>query len=220
MGKPIINILTRTSNRPNGFEINYNSVHGQTYENINHIVAYDNEDDLEYIKNYDNIDVIKIDRQNLIDNDTCENPMTGKYSPHNLYFNEMIKNVKDGWVVYLDDDDTFTHTRVIEQIVKEINQADDNTLIMWKFKLGDSLILPKEISDERPPKINNIGGSCIAFHTKHKEYAIWDSWKCGDFRVINNLYNNLPTHRFINKVYVDAPIPGSGNKIDISPQYD
>jgi len=215
MDKPVINILTRTSNRPNGFDINYKSVHGQTYDNIKHIVAYDNDSDLEYINNYDNLTVVKIDRQNLIDNDTFVDPKTGKYSPHNMYFNEMIKEVEDGWVIYLDDDDTFVHSMVIQQIVKEINKVDNDTLLVWKFKLGTSLILPKAFSDEYPPRIGGIGGSCMAFHIKHKDLAEWDSWKCSDFRVIDRLYKGIPKHKFINKLYVNAPIPGSGNKIDL-----
>jgi len=215
MDKPVINILTRTSNRPNGFDINYQSIHGQTYDNIKHIVAYDNDSDLEYIKNCGDITTIKIDRQGLIDNDQFINPNTGKYSPHNMYFNEMIKEVDEGWIIYLDDDDTFTHSMVIQQIVKEINNADDDTLFVWKFKLGTSLILPKTFSDEQPPRLGGIGGSCMGFHIKHKDLAIWDSWKCSDFRVIDRLYKGIPNHKFINKLYVNAPVPGSGNKVDL-----
>ena len=215
MQNPLINILTRTSNRPNGFKRNYDSVHNQTYKNIRHIVSYDNDLDLSYLNLYDNIDLIKINRDELINNDNCVNPNTGKYSPHNLYFNHMVKNISDGWVIYLDDDDTFAHPMVIEQIVNEINKIDEDTLIIWRFKLGTSLLLPMELSDEIPPSIGKIGGSCIAFNIKYKDYAVWDSWKCSDFRVIDRLFKNIPKYVFIKKTYVLAPIPGSGDKIDL-----
>ena len=55
-----LNILTRTSNRPNGFKRCYNSIKNQTYKKINHIVSCDNEKDLNYLNNYDDIEVIKI----------------------------------------------------------------------------------------------------------------------------------------------------------------
>lgn len=215
MDKPLINILTRTSNRPVGFSINYESISTQTYDNINHIVGYDNDSDLEYLNGYDNILKVKIDRDELIKNDTSVNPNTGKYSPHNLYLNELIKHVESGWIIYLDDDDRFMHNRVIEQIVKEINKVDDDTLLVWRFKLGDRLILPIEFGPDNPPTIGRIGGSCMTFHSKYSNTVKWDSWKCSDYRVIEKLYQNIPNHIFIKKTYVYAPVPGSGNKKDL-----
>lgn len=114
MKKPLINILTRTSNRPIGFDINVKSVKEQTYDNINHIIGYDNDEDLNYINKYDGLIKVKVDRESLISADTSPNPMTGKYSPHNLYFNEMMKIVTDGWIIYYDDDDKLAHPMVIE----------------------------------------------------------------------------------------------------------
>jgi hypothetical protein len=215
MNNPTINILTRTSNRPNGFEVTYNSVHNQTYKNIKHIVSYDSDDDLSYLDKYDNIELVEIDKYQLINDDNSISPNTGKYSPHNLYFNEMIKHVNDGWVIYLDDDDKFIDNLVIDKIVNTINDNDDDTLIVWQFKLGNDLILPKDISKDIPPVICGIGGGAIAFNCKYSNDAVWDSWKCSDFRVIDKLYHKIPNVKFIKEVLVLAPIPGSGDRIDI-----
>jgi glycosyltransferase involved in cell wall biosynthesis len=215
MNNPLINILTRTSNRPNGFDITYHSVKNQTYKNIKHIVSYDDDNDLSYLGNYGDIELVKIDKMGLINNDNSVSPNTGKYSPHNLYFNEMVKYIDSGWIIYLDDDDEFTDETVIEKIVNVINENDEDTLIFWQFKLGENWILPKDISKNIPPVIGNIGGSTIAFNIKYKDIAIWDSWKCSDFRVIDKLYRSVPKIKFIKDVLVLAPIPGSGNKIDI-----
>jgi hypothetical protein len=215
MNNPVINILTRTSNRPNGFSVTYDSIHNQTYKNIKHIVSYDNDTDLQYLANYNDIKLVKIDKFGLINSDNSPNPNTGKYSPHNLYFNEMVKYVDNGWVIYLDDDDKFTDDTVIEKIADLINSNDDDTLIVWQFKLGDNWVLPNDISKEIPPVIGGIGGSTIAFNIKYSNDAIWDSWKCSDFRVINSLYHKIPKIKFIKEVLVLAPIPGSGNRIDI-----
>jgi glycosyltransferase involved in cell wall biosynthesis len=215
MDKPLINILTRTSNRPNGFDNTVKCVKNQTYDNIKHIISYDNDNDLTYLKKYDDLSLVKINRDDLIKNDKYRNPNTGKYSPHNMYFNEMIKHVDEGWVIYLDDDDTLAHTKVIEEIVNVINKHDEDTLIFWKFKLGDNLVLPRKLDKSNPPSIGGIGGSCMTFNIKYKHLSEWDSWKCGDFRVIRKLYNGIANNIFINKVNVLAPIPGSGNKKDI-----
>ena len=215
MSQPLINILTRTSNRPNGFNITYNSIKNQTYKNIKHIVSYDNNDDLSYINRYDNLTLVKVDKDRLISEDNSPNPRTGKYSPHNLYFNEMVKFVDSGWVMYLDDDDKFVDNHCLEKIVNMINQSDEDTLIFWQFKLGNNLILPKNIDDKNPPKLYNIGGGSIVFNSKYKEHSKWDSWKCSDFRVIDNLYNNIPKNKFIKEVLILAPKPGSGDRVDI-----
>ena len=45
----LINILTRTSNRPIGFYNCHQSVIKQTYKNIKHFVTYENDSDLKYI---------------------------------------------------------------------------------------------------------------------------------------------------------------------------
>ena len=215
MQKPLINILTRTSNRPNGFDITYNSVLNQTYKNVRHIVSYDNDEDLDYIGEYGGLDLIKIDKNKLIREDNSPNPKTGKYSPHNLYFNEMIKMVDEGWVIYLDDDDRFVDDYCLEKIVNVINESDEDTLVFWQFKLGSNLILPPIIDDNNPPQLYKIGGGSVSFNVKQKKYAKWDAWKCSDYRVLKNLYQNVNNVKFINEVLILAPKPGSGNKVDI-----
>jgi len=49
----LINILTRTSGRPNGFNKCRKSIENQTYIQIKHLVSYDDNNDLHYLKKYD-----------------------------------------------------------------------------------------------------------------------------------------------------------------------
>ena len=49
----IINILTRTSKRPIGFDNCYKSIINQTYKSIKHIVSYEDNKDLQYLNKYD-----------------------------------------------------------------------------------------------------------------------------------------------------------------------
>jgi glycosyltransferase involved in cell wall biosynthesis len=186
----------------------------QTYKNINHIVCTDNESDQEYVRKHGRNPIL-IDRISLIDNDKSVNPNTGKYSPHNLYFNEAQKHVKDGWVMYLDDDDVLMHTNAIEEFVIAIEKANPLTLIFWQMKfLGKPT--PGIVNEKNPPRLGTLGTSCFGFHSKHLEHVIWDGWKCGDFRVIEKLYNKLPYNVFIPEVLVYVPEPGSGLKKDIN----
>jgi len=53
MKNPLINILVRTSNRPNFFAKCYQSIREQTYKNIRLIVSYDDEFTKEYTSGYE-----------------------------------------------------------------------------------------------------------------------------------------------------------------------
>lgn len=215
MQEPLINILTRTSNRPNGFKINVENIKNQSYKNINHIVCTDDVNSINYIKENGVENFIFLDRDEIIKNDNSPNPNTGVYSPHNLYFNEMIKHVKEGWVIYLDDDDRFTTNNVVSEIVDIINDNDEDTLIYWRMVYSNGRYLPVNMGNNFIPRIGGIGGSCFTFNVKYKNLSTWDSWKCGDFRVIQKLHNKIPNKVLINKNFIYVPLQGMGRKIDI-----
>lgn len=212
MHKPLINILTRTSNRPNFFNRNVNSVNSQTYKNIRHIVSYDNDDDLEYINKHNNLTLVKIDKDKLIREDNSPNPNTGKYSPHNLYFNEMLKVVEEGWVIFLDDDDLFYDENSLEIIVNNI--LNDDTMVIWQMNFINGLILPPTDELKGKPKLGKIGSPCFSFNIKQLGDIKWDGWKCGDFRFIEKIYNKTDKKITIPKILIEINNIGSGNKND------
>jgi hypothetical protein len=215
MGQPLINILTRTSNRPNGFRKNRESILGQTYKNINHIVCTDDKDSIGYIEENGVTDYLLVNREELIQNDKSIDPKTGRYSPHNLYFNEMIKKVELGWVIYLDDDDRFVDNTSVEQIVNLINKSDEDTIIYWRMVYGNGHFLPLDMSNNQKPKIGGIGSPCFTFNVKYNEKIKWDGWKCGDFRVIETLHKIIPKKVWYPKNLVFIPSAGFGDRKDI-----
>jgi hypothetical protein len=213
MHKPLINILTRTSNRPNFFNRNVDSVNSQTYKNIRHIVSYDNDDDLEYINKHDNLTLVKIDKNKLIQEDDSPNPNTGKYSPHNLYFNEMLKIVEEGWVIFLDDDNIFNNDNSLKDISKYM--LNDDELIIWQINFINKLVLPPTEYLYNPPKLGLIDSACFSFNIKNLGDIKWDGWKCGDFRFISHIYNKVTNKIIIPKLFIDIDNIGSGNKNDL-----
>jgi len=56
---PLINIITRVS-RKNFFRRCYNSIHSQTYKNINHVCTYESDDIYEYLKQFDNLNTLRV----------------------------------------------------------------------------------------------------------------------------------------------------------------
>lgn len=90
----LINILIRTSNRPELFRRALKSITDQSYPNIRIIICYDNQEAIKYIPSglesfY--IPEINIDR--------------GQPYYYDAYCNLLKERVTDGWFMFLDDDD-------------------------------------------------------------------------------------------------------------------
>lgn len=212
---PLINIITRTSNRPNGFRKNIESIRSQTYENINHIICTDDEDSISYIEELGVKNYHKLEKRKSV---KFKMSMGGKkfpHAPYNLYFNEMHKLISDGWIIYLDDDDVFYSEESVSKVVEVINDVDDDTMIFFKMMYSNGQELPEIVNASNPPKLYEIGGSCFTFHSKYLNLATWDTWKCSDFRVINKLYNSIPKYFWFPEKIVYVPSIGLGQKKDI-----
>ena len=213
MNNPLINILTRTSNRPNAFYLNKSTVRSQSYKNIRHIVSVDDEFTEAYVKTYSDVDYITINKNSIINDDNSINPNTGKYSPHNLYFNPLMCEVKEGWIMILDDDDRFSNGNSLETIVNSIK--DEDTMVIWQMRFPNGMALPPTNLINEPPKLGTIGSPCILFHSKYLGDTKWDGWKCGDFRFINSIYNKVPNKVTIPEMLVTIGQIGDGNRSDL-----
>ena len=216
MQEPLINILTRTSNRPKGYKICENSINSQSYNNINHIVSYDNDKDLKYLDKCEN--KVKINRSEIIKNDTSKNPNNPNFwfSPHNLYCNKLLDEVKEGWVMFLDDDDMLYDKSVIEKIVNNI--VDEDTILIWKMRYPDGRYLPDNHSFKTETiRLGGIGSPCFLFHSKYKNESYWDAYKCGDYRFLEKLYKKIPNKKWINEIFIQLNNNGGfGKKKDIN----
>lgn len=197
--KVLINILTRTSNRPIGFNNCRQSIVRQTYKNIKHLVSYENKSDLTYL-DFNNLSKVKVEKYEGHKKTNTEGHL---HAPYNLYCNAMLDNVNNGWVLFLDDDDHLLHKKVIKEIVSQINKADNDTLFIWQMRYPNGKLLPAEKHfKEKNIEFEKIGSPCFLFHSKYKNLAQWDEWKASDYRVIKRLYEEIPKNKWIEKVYV------------------
>lgn len=213
----LINIITRTSNRPNGFDRNYHSIKNQTYKNINHIVIYDNHTDFEkYLFKYDGIVTTWVDRDKL-KNDYMGPFLMNKFfwpSYHNLYMNPTLKTIDNGWIIFLDDDDYLFDKNSIQKIVDNIQ--DEDTLHIWKMLSTANITIPKEKAFKlKKIELGNIGNNCFTFHSKWSKEIQWDAYKCADFRFLINLSKIIPNQKWIDEILVVVPKAGYGKKIDL-----
>ena len=201
---PKINILTRTSGRPNCFKRCVDSIKSQTYKNINHIVGADDDESYEYAsKLCDN--VIKLEKG-------VKNPDYGvAHAPYNLYINKLLSEVEDGYIVFLDDDDIYTSPNVLSKIA---NYLTEDRLLAWKTKLPYGIV-PQDWAFNAPFLIpTQICSIAYAFHSKHKWAAQWDHVKEADFRCAQRL-SRLIGVMWLDEVLSEVPSVGLGEREDI-----
>ena len=200
--KVLLNILTRTSNRPNGFNLCRASIENQTYKNIRHIVSYDQEKDRSYLSSMDPNDIIKVVP---LPNEPQNEPLTGsyKFAPYNLYCNELMDEVEEGWIFFLDDDDMLLHDKVVEEMVEVIKKVGKNTLLIWQMRYPDGKLLPPDdLMKRQTIKMTQIGAPCVGFHSKNKNNVRWDCWKAGDFRFIQALFRTIKRKHWIASPFI------------------
>lgn len=193
-GYPKITVLTRTSERPNYFEVCLKSIRSQTYPNMAHIVSVDTDATERYVKaagcRY--IRLEKTPVKQLED------------APYNLYLNALLDEVSDGWILILDDDDHFISKTVLSEIALRIRSTDD--FIRWRIRNESGRIIPSDKNFQNIPQAGDIAMNSFMFHSKWKDTIRFDNKKRGDYRFSYQLY--MANSR---KVYYDKILVQLGN---------
>ena len=138
--------------------------------------------------------------------------------PYNLYLIRAEKKVKDGWVMYLDDDDEFYNETSIERIINELVDEDCLYFIRAKY---DNEIIPKDIVLDHVIRLNQppalgvgFNSSTVIFHSKYLEYTAWDEWSGADWKTIQSLFYTIPKRKLIDEIVVKINGSGGG-EVDI-----
>lgn len=188
----MISILTRT-HREKYFKVLQQSVESQTCKDYNWIVG----SDLEECTYYPN--VIKLVKPIA---EVHNIPQGMYYAPWNHYLDIMQETVTGGWIMYLDDDDTFTNEKSLKRIVNAC--TDENELVIWKVQILPNWIVPSN-SFGKFVKAGDISGIGFAFHSKHLPVE-WGYLSYGDFRVATQLINKGLKPRWIDMVLTKTQI--------------
>lgn len=186
-----INILIRTSNRPEYCKKCIESILEQHYNNYQIIICYDKVESLDYLDDY---------KENYkIQYFYVEVESKEKYK-FNLYCNILMDKVEEGWIMFLDDDDKLTHNKVLPMLNENIESED--CLYIWKFLRPDKIIYPKNINHI---KLGDIDTTCVCFHCEHKDKSRWPDKQYGDFSFFNGLIKNYSfTKKFINNIFTQT----------------
>ena len=185
----LINILTRTGNRPNYYKTLKDSIQLQSYEKIRHIKSNDNVN-CSYLTN--ETDVISV----------TPNKSSGPVF-YNLYLNDLAKQVTEGWVMILDDDSKLIDASFIEKLAKLCETHSKDEIIIYKAKIYKDRILPKDTYFKKKMfKYCDIDMACFCAH-----YSVFSEFKfqskvCGDYNFLDSIRNSKK-YKFS---YVDLPI--------------
>ena len=139
--------------------------------------------------------------------------------PYNLYFIRAEKKIREGWVIYLDDDDQLYKDTALEELAR--NLVDEDTLYFFRVSKGDELaLLPHGYAVEhsavpnskQPPALGVcFSSSTQTFHSKYLEYTAWDEWSGSDWKTVQSLWYTIPKHDLVNKPIIKVtPVQGYG----------
>ena len=184
----LLNILIRNTYRPTFFKKCIESILSQTYVNYKIIMCYDDDNCLEYLNDYINHEKIEIFKATEVDKS-----QTGFY---NLYCNELLTKVKDGWIMFLDDDDMLTNDNSLAIIIDNITNIDD--FLIWKVQLGKIIVYPPNINDI---KIRDITTCGICFHSKNKHLSHWESKLGSDWIYFSKLLETI--YKKDKRIFID-----------------
>lgn len=219
----IVYILTRTSNRPVGFNRVYTSVKSKKYNNIKHIVSIDDNETRTYVNTYHDVGKVEVDKEKLLEIDESidpnignQYPMSFKKSPYNLYCNELLNSITEpGWIVFLDDDNYFSDSTAVSKIMS-IPNLTPSTCITWRVRFPSGAVIPAKGTLSKGPALCNIDTGCFAFHSSILSVDIrWDSWKCSDYRFISSVHTRCDDHKYIDDTLVIIGQIGDGQQLDI-----
>lgn len=214
--KPLVNILTRTSGRPKYFEKCIESIRNQTYPNINHLISVDDDESEEYVKKHTD-NYIRVER--FKGNIPTVDPETKvrRAAPYNLYLNELRKEVKEGWIMFLDDDDIFLEDTAIEEMMTAATSDDD--LLIWKVRFPNGIIPPHKLFEKHMIALNHFSMIGFMYNKKHDNKAKFDYFSGGDFFFISQLAPKMPQSVWIDRVYTGIQrknhMGGFGKKDDM-----
>ncbi len=187
--KPIIYILTRTSNREYLFKECCDSINKQSFVNVRHIVTYDNNQTYQYVKKYNHL-------YKMIDLTLYKSKLHPNQYIDHLY--TAIHENEPGWIIVLDDDDKFMNEHALYHIEKLLTNMEN--LIIWMLYRPDKYIYPK---NKKNPIVGEIGSCCYCYHTSKIKKGIWEGSGIGDFQFFKQLFDNTNKH-----IYIDYPLTG------------
>ncbi len=171
------NILIRTFKSELNFKKCIDSILSQNYSNYTIYVAYDCLESYEYLQKYK-----KNSQINLI-------YINYYYGPNKfeLYFNNLLDQVKEGWIIFLDDICKLSDNALV--LINNNIKNEDN-IIKWNYLEIDKLIKPD----------SKIIDYTYCFHINNKSIIK------SDYIYLDSILTETVNNNYINKIGTPEPI--------------
>ena len=101
----------------------------------------------------------------------------GHDNPFTLYYNALMDKVKGGWIIFLDDVDTFNTSKTLHKLYNKIESRED--MIFWDVHSAVDTI-----------SCRTHGGlvNCsYCFHSDYKHLSQWDAGGGGNCKFLTGL---------------------------------
>lgn len=198
----MLTIITRTSNRPALFRRLRESIQNQTINQneIYHLILADNLESYQYAfeilnqgVDYKKEDPLPAARVSLV-----QKPNSNGRGFYNLYLNEGVEIVANGWIMFVDDDDYLVNNYCLQEVVDILK--DESRFYIIQFLRGTKVKPPESLfakhqyraGDTSPIVSGKIGSSCIIVPATMAKKARWDDGLGADYRYIRDLALQFP----------------------------
>jgi glycosyltransferase involved in cell wall biosynthesis len=210
MKRPLLNILIRTSNRPNYFQRLMENIQSQKYKNYRLIISADTTETAKYVSKFtgENTTLVVVPRLERSPQHTF---------PWNLYLNTLMDHVSEGWIMFMDDDDVYADNSVFGLIASLLE--DENSMLIWRLRFPDGRNVPaQEYMGKTPFTRKQIAMPCFAFHSKWKNHVRFDGQRAGDFRMACQLQQFLDVKWLDRTLVVLDNFGNVGKPVDLKNQ--
>ena len=142
----------------------------------------------------------------------------GTHAPYNWYLKIAEKELQDGWVLYVDDDDQLYNNTTLEDLnTKIVDYGSEDVLHLNQFSYPNGDLIPDEgrsfLYEHGFPFVHRqISGVCLCFHTKYADYTYWDEWSSADFRTASSLREKIGKLNMTNLVAIKLTNGTSGGE--------
>lgn len=201
----MLNILIRTSERPNSFKRLINSIEQQSEGlDLKLWVSVDNDAKYPYEILYEtalNWSIIQVEKSTI--------PFG-----YNLYLNTLLDNVSQGWVYIVDDDD-YVLPYQLQRLYYSLTKED--YLYLFRILLNGTHDVPNRGNFDRDTLIRGqISMSGFAFHSKHKDLSRFQARISSDFWYAVELKHKLKRWKWLQiRVVATGNMGLKGNMNDI-----
>jgi glycosyltransferase involved in cell wall biosynthesis len=198
---PLINILTRSHERPEEFKKCVRSIRAQNYKKIHCIVSV--HDDQTEIESRKTLEQFKLSHEIIRVNHN------GVPYNWNLFCNDLKERVKQGWFFYLDSDDWLYNSHNLNGLSPYLKDPGVGVICQYyrgrKAKPANLIIRKDGTVDPESIIKGKIGGSAIFLHASQKNLADWQPKRAADYDFIKEVAAKIPLK------FVPIPIVQAGN---------